>query len=65
MSDKLAAALHGSGPCCSKCKTPFGVCATKWACQHHRVHAMKEERAAMEAFSVEESKRMDGFKGWR
>lgn len=25
-----------SDPCCSRCRTPFGVCATKNACDHHR-----------------------------
>ena len=22
--------------CCGRCKTPWGVCATKKTCQHHR-----------------------------
>lgn len=25
-----------SDPCCSRCRTPFGVCGSKGACEHHR-----------------------------
>lgn len=48
MADKTAAALHGSGPCCARCRTPYGVCATQWTCDHHRAHAVKEARRERE-----------------
>lgn len=77
MSDKLAAALHGSGPCCAKCKTPFGVCATKWTCDHHRDsaraqaaadswrEAVTQSEANAKRLSDAESKRMNEWKAWR
>ena len=52
MADKVAAAYHGSGPCCSRCRTPYGVCATQWTCEHHRAHAIKEARRDWQADAV-------------
>ena len=30
-------------PCCALCRTPSGVCASKYACEHHRVYDAQEE----------------------
>ena len=57
MADKTAAALHGSGPCCYRCKTPYGVCATGWTCAHHRAHAVKEGRRELEEQHIRDMQR--------
>lgn len=57
MADKTTAALHGSGPCCSRCKTPYGVCATQWTCAHHRAHAVKEGRREREEQHIRDMQR--------
>lgn len=73
MSDKLSAALHGSGPCKkSCCWTPYGTCATQWSCEHHREDAHKQSRRDWAAEyqaemreSEESSKRMERDAPWR
>ena len=57
MADKKSAALHGSGPCCYRCKTPYGVCATQWTCAHHRAHAVKEGRRELEEQHIRDMQR--------
>ena len=57
MSEKASAALHGSGPCCARCKTPYGVCATQWTCAHHRAHAVKEGRRELEEQHIRDMQR--------
>lgn len=32
-----------SDPCCSRCRTPFGVCGSKGACAHHRAAQWDQE----------------------
>lgn len=67
MSNKSAAAYHGvpcGGECCRQ-NRHLGVCFHGHACRYHIAEQMKEDRAALEAFSIEESKRMGEFKGWR
>ena len=54
---KKSAALPGSGPCCSRCKTPYGVCATGWTCAHHRAHAVKEGRRELEEQHIRDMQR--------
>lgn len=45
MSDKLSAALHGSGPCRkSCCWTPY-KCARDWTCDHHKDDARAQTAA--------------------
>jgi hypothetical protein len=29
--------------CCALCRTPSGVCASKYACEHHRVYEAQDE----------------------
>lgn len=58
--------------CCSKCKTPFGVCALKRDCQCHKD---ADKRAEMSDWltdaitasreSAASSKRMSDFAPWR
>ena len=57
MADKKSAALHGSGPCCARCRTPYGVCATQWTCDHHRAHAVKEARRELELQHIRDMQR--------
>ena len=57
MSDKKSAALHGSGPCCARCRTPYGVCATQWTCDHHRAYAVKEARREREEQHIRDMQR--------
>jgi hypothetical protein len=30
-------------PCCALCRTPSGVCASNWSCQHHLDAEAQEE----------------------
>lgn len=32
-------------PCCIKCRTPYGICATKYGCAHHRAGRLAAEQA--------------------
>ena len=31
-------------PCCPRCRTPWGVCATKRTCDHHQDASREETR---------------------
>lgn len=57
MADKTTATFHGSGPCCARCRTPYGVCATQWTCDHHRDAAIKEARRDWQADAVADLER--------
>lgn len=57
MSDKTAAAYHGSGPCKKGCCwTPYR-CALDWTCEHHRDAAIKEARKDWQADAVSDLER--------
>ncbi|QIG57728.1 hypothetical protein PP358_gp57 [Arthrobacter phage Shoya] len=32
--------------CCALCRTPSGVCASRYACQHHKVFQAQDEADA-------------------
>lgn len=41
-------------PCCSRCKTPWGVCATKRSCTHHqRAKNNEARREAVEGIEAD------------
>jgi hypothetical protein len=42
-------------PCCSKCRTPWGVCATQRSCNHHRDAEYQAAQAAIAAEQARES----------
>lgn len=57
MSNKVAAAYHGSGNCPrSCCWTPYG-CGRGWSCEHHRAAAKKQDERDTEADMVADMER--------